>query len=139
MSETMTTEVPEGFKPAGFKGSWLHHGGPFFTKKLDDHYVVGLRMDEKHINYIDIAHGSVLSMLADVSLSFQPFKAETPNLNVSTVNLNTNFLAPAKLGDWLEGHARIDRMGKKLAYVSGDIRCEDKVLMTMTGVFNIIR
>ncbi|MFN3231843.1 MAG: PaaI family thioesterase [Alphaproteobacteria bacterium] len=133
------TDIPEGFNPSGFKGRYVNDVGPYWVKQTDAGLVVGLRVAETHINYVDIAHGGVLTTLADVALSLQVNRSEDPPIPVSTVSLTTNFLGPAKLGDWLEAHAHIDRMGKKLAYTSGRITSGGKTLMTMTGVFNIMR
>jgi acyl-coenzyme A thioesterase PaaI-like protein len=48
-------------------------------------------------------------------------------------------LSGARLGEWIVGRGTIDRMGKKLAYVHGSIWCDDRILMTMNAVYNIIR
>jgi len=136
---TPASDIPQGFKPSGFKGIYLSKVGPYFVKPEDGTLKVGLRIDANHINYVDIAHGGVLTTLADVTLSLQVHRAEDPPLNVTTVSLTSNFLGPAKLGDWLVGEGRIDRIGKKIAYTSGRILCGDKAIMTMSGVFNIMR
>ncbi len=96
-------------------------------------------MADHHMNYIGVAHGGVLATLADVALSYQLYNSEEPPLPVSTVGMTTNFLGGAKLGDWVEAQAVIDRVGKRLAYVHGSIRTGDRMLMTMSGIYNIIR
>jgi acyl-coenzyme A thioesterase 13 len=132
-------EVPAGFKPAQFNGPYLQRGGPYYVRSVDAGYEVGLHVGDSHINYIDIAHGGVLSTLADVALSFQVYLSERPNPAVTTVSLTTNFLAPARLGDWLVATATIDRLGQRSAHVSGRICCAERTLATMTGVFNVRR
>ncbi len=133
------TSIPEGFEPSGFKGRYLNEVGPYYVKSDGTGLIVGLWIAETHINYVDIAHGGVMTTLADVALSLQVNRSEDPPLPVTTVSLNTNFLGAARLGDWLEAHAQIDRMGKRLAYTSGKIIAGSKTIMTMTGVFNIMR
>ena len=137
--DSTAADIPEGFEDSGFSGRYLGHVGPYYLKHTDTGILVGLRIEEKHINYVDIAHGGVLTTLADVALSLQVHRSEEPPLGVTTISLNTSFLGPAKLGDWLIADARIDRKGKRIAYTSGEIRSGDKVIMTMTGVFNIMR
>jgi acyl-coenzyme A thioesterase 13 len=132
-------DIPEGYRLSGFKGTYLEHVGPYCLKPTDTGINVGLRITKTHINYVDIAHGGVLTTLADVALSLQAHRAEDPPLNVTTISLNTNFLGPAMLGDWLEAEGQIDRMGKRICYTSGRIRSGNEVIMTMTGVFNIMR
>lgn len=133
------TDIPEGFEPSGFRGTYLNDVGPYFVKPSATGLIVGLRITDKHINYVDIAHGGVLTTLADVALSLQVHRSEEPWLAVTTISLNTNFLGAAKLGDWLEAQAHIDRMGKRIAYTHGQINAGDRAIMTMSGVFNVTR
>ncbi len=132
-------DIPEGFKPADFSGRFLAHAGPYYIKRGENCWLLGVRLNEEHGNYIDIAHGGVLSTLADVALSMQVYVSEKPYPTVTTTSLTTNFIAPARVGDWLLAESSIEHLGKRTAHVSGRITCEDKVLATMTGVFNIFR
>lgn len=91
------------------------------------------------MNYRDTAHGGVLATMADVALSWAVYSSEVPHPNVSTISLTTNFLSAVRLGDWIEGSGVIDRTGKNIAYVHGSIRTSDKLIMTMSGVFNVVR
>lgn len=131
---------PQGFTRAGFSPGFLDHGGPYFLQPARDApQVVGLRVMDHHINYRDAAHGGVISTFADVALSHAVYDAERPRLQPSTVTLSVNYLAAAKLGDWLEAHVRIDRLGGRTAYTSGEIRRAGEAIATMTGVFAIKR
>ena len=132
-------DPPPGFKPANFSPGFLDRGGPYWLGQADGRTIVGLRIDEGHLNYQDVAHGGVLTTFADVALSFALFSSEHPPLPVATATLTVNFLGAARLGDWLEAEARIDRIGKRLGYASGAIRCGDEVVATMSGVFSILR
>jgi len=132
-------DIPEGFRPARFSTPFLDVAGPYYTSPNDNGLIVGIRIEERHINGINIAHGGVLSTLADVALSLQLHMSEKPRLDIATVTLNTNFLAGAQLGQWVEAHARIDRKGKRTGYCSGHIIAGDTKLMTMSAVFAIIR
>lgn len=135
----MTQAIPPGFEPSGFTGGYLGHVGPYYIKPSDGGFIVGLRIEDHHINYVGLAHGGVLTTLADVALSLQVHRSEDPPLPITTVSLTTHFLAGAKRGDWLEATGRIDRMGRRLAYTSGRITRDGTTIMTMSGVFNILR
>ena len=133
------TDIPPGFEPAAFSLDFLDNAGPHYLKQDGNSIIVGMRISDAHVNYIGIAHGGVLTTLADVALSIQVHRSESPPLPVATISLNSNFLSGAKRGDWLEASATIDRKGKRVAYTSGVIRRDDEMIMTMTGVFSIIR
>ena len=132
-------DPPAGFRPANFSPGFLDRGGPYWLGKADGRTIVGLRIDEGHLNYQDVAHGGVLTTFADVALSFALFTSENPPQPVATATLTVNFLGAARLGDWLEAEARIDRIGKRLGYVSGSISCGDETIATMSGVFGVLR
>jgi acyl-coenzyme A thioesterase PaaI-like protein len=72
-------------------------------------------------------------------MSFQVHDSERPPLQVVSNSLTVNFLVGVKENDWLEAHCTLDRKGKRTAYASGSIRRGDEVVMTMTGVYAIIR
>ncbi len=91
------------------------------------------------MNYVGVAHGGVLATLADVALSFQLYDSTNPKLLVSTVSMTTNFLSGARMGEWVEASGTIDRIGKKLAYVHGVIQSDNRILMTMSGVYSLVR
>ncbi len=130
---------PPGFAAANFSPGFLDRGGPYWLKESESEPLVGLRIEEGHLNYRDAAHGGVLTTLADVALSWCAYASETPPLVVSTIKLTVNFLGAARLGNWLEAEARIDRIGQRLAYTSGTIRSGETVIATMTGVFSVRR
>ena len=132
--------APEGFLPARFSPGFLDHGGPYYLKPREgDPQIVGLRIMPHHINYQDAAHGGVISTFADVALSHAVYDSERPRLAPSTITLGVNYLHGAKLGDWLEAVVRIDRLGGRTAYTSGEILRDGEPVATMTGVFAIKR
>lgn len=132
--------LPPGFEPAGFTPGFLDHGGPYFLGlAVEGVRVVGLLIRPHHINYRDAAHGGVISTFADVALSHAVYDAERPRLAPSTISLTVNYLAGARLGDWLEARVRIDRLGGRTAYTSGGIWRADEQVATMSGVFAVRR
>lgn len=133
-------DIPAGFGPAGFSPGFLDHGGPYYLgAPVEGVRVVGLLICPHHINYQDAAHGGVIATLADVALSHAVYDAERPRLTPSTVTLTVNYLAGARLGDWLEARVRIDRLGGRTAYTSGGVWCGPEQLASMSGVFAIRR
>lgn len=132
-------DIPDGFERTKFSSPFLDMAGPYYERQGEGGIIVATRINRGHINHIKVAHGGVLGTLADVALSYQVHRAEKPALPVATMNLNTNYLAAARLGDWVEAHAVIDRISKRTAYCSGRIVCGEEVLMTMSAVFAILR
>lgn len=133
-------DIPPGFAPAGFSPGFLDHGGPYYLgPALAGVRVVGLLIMAHHINYQDAAHGGVIATFADVALSHAIHDAERPRLQPVTVTLTVNYLAAARLGDWLEARVQIDRLGGRTAYASGSIWRGAEPIATMSGVFAVRR
>lgn len=132
-----TSEV--GFEPANFTAGFLDVGGPYWLKQAEERTLVGLRVMAQHLNYRDAAHGGVIATLADVALSYQAYASEQPPVPVVTSSLTTNYLSSATLGKWIVADAKLDRIGKRQAHVTGRIMDGDTVLATMSGVFAIMR
>lgn len=128
-----------GWAPVGFGTPFLDRSGPYFVPADPASRGLAMRVRDEHVNYVSIAHGGVLSTFADVALSYQLFLLEEGGLPITTVSMVVNYLAPAKLDDWLVSEVRIERVGGKLAHTSGRIVCGDTTLLTMTGVYNILR
>ena len=133
------SDVPAGFAPANFSPGFLDLAGPYFLKTDAKPPIVGCRVLPQHRNYLEMAHGGMLATMADVALSWAVYASEDPPLPVSTVSMTTQFLGPARVGDWLEAIGHIDRIGKTLAYVHGSILCGERCLMTMSAVFHVAR
>lgn len=128
--------IPQGFARADFTPGFLDHGGPYYLgAAVDGVRVMGLMICPHHINYQEAAHGGVISTFADVALAHAVYDAERPRLAPSTVTLTVNYLAGARLGDWLEARVRIDRLGGRTGYTSGGIWRGDEQIATMSGVF----
>lgn len=139
MSTVAPPRAEPGWVPVGFGTPFLDRSGPYFVPADPASRGLAMRVRDEHVNYVSIAHGGVLSTFADVALSYQLFLLEEGGLPITTVSMAVNYLAPARLDDWLEAEVRIERVGGKLAHTSGRIVCGDTILLTMTGVYNILR
>ena len=132
-------KIPADFTPLRFRSAYLGYLGPFYEARRDGHAIVGLPLDERHMNLRTMAHGGVLATLADVTLSFTLVTSDPALQAVSTVSLTTDYLGAAKLGAWVEGSGSIDRAGGNLAFAHGKITADGDVVATMSGVFKLFR
>jgi len=133
------TDIPSGFEKAQFGDGFLESTGPYYSRRRGGGLIIGLRIAGQHMNSAGMVHGGMLATLADVTLAQQIHVHEDPSIPMVTNSLTTNFLNAGRLGDWMEGHGQIDRIGGRIAYTSGQITCGDSIIMTMTGVFTLLR
>ena len=54
-----------------------------------------------------------------------------------TVSLSTEFVRGARLGQWLEGTARIARRTVNFCFASCDLVCGGEIVLVSSGVFKV--
>jgi acyl-coenzyme A thioesterase PaaI-like protein len=65
--------------------------------------------------------------------------SQNPEYSVATLNLSSNFLGVARVGEWLVGRAVIDGASKSYLFASGSLSGADGIVATATGTFSKIR
>ena len=134
----METNPPEGFKPLFRTSPFLDHNGPFFYRENDDGtFVVGLRIQPKHANARGIAHGGMLMTFADAAFGQAAWDA-TDHADVVTLNMQSQFLAPTKEGDWLEVLPVLTRRTRSLLFLRGDFTVDGLAVFSVSSVWKIL-
>lgn len=130
--------IPVGFTPSQRSSALLDLVGPIYESGAGPDYRLGLRVDRRHINAKGFCHGALLALLADVHLGRLCALSVAPRLNLVTAGLNLSYLAPARLGQWLETEGAIDRVGRSLACATGLVLADGKPALRATGTFQVI-
>ncbi|MES2567166.1 MAG: PaaI family thioesterase [Bacteroidota bacterium] len=99
-----------------------------------------LTIQQEHLATPLAAHGGVISALMDGLLGVTALSVSAADKKIiSTVEFKINFLAPALLGDEIQGIGKMEQQGKRLIIVSGDIICPARnniVISKAIGTFN---
>ncbi|HLN08624.1 MAG TPA: PaaI family thioesterase [Xanthobacteraceae bacterium] len=133
-----TPEVPPEFSRSRRSSGYLDLIGPIQEAGEGADYRLGLRVDARHVNSRGLCHGGVLAALADVHLGRMVALSASPPLPLVTIHLDLDYLAPAKLGAWLEASGRVDRMGRTLAHASGVITADGAPVLRCAAVFQVV-
>ncbi len=133
------SEVPEGFEPLFRSSPFLDLLGPLYNKKTEQGLVVGLRAQEKHCNARGLVHGGVFSSLADVALGYNAaFQGDEPTPLV-TASLTVDYAGSARLGEWIEIHSDVQKVGRTLAYANCYFFVAEKRIARASAVFGVTR
>jgi uncharacterized protein (TIGR00369 family) len=138
VTEHETNAVPEGWTPLGGSSAFVRHLGPLYVKEASEHRVIGMRVEDKHLNTRGIAHGGMLVTLADTALGVALSLSERPPRPMVTVSLSVDFASVARVGDWVEAHVEIQRNGRQLAFASCQILVKDRHVLRASGVFAVV-
>jgi uncharacterized protein (TIGR00369 family) len=81
-----------------------------------------MTVQRQHLSSLDACHGGAIAAMMDATLGLTALSwAIHQGKLCSTVEFKTNFLAPAKPGDQLEGTGEIDFIGAKLVVTNAKI------------------
>jgi acyl-coenzyme A thioesterase PaaI-like protein len=83
------------------------------------------------------AHGGLLVTVADMVMGLGSGHATGIRWPHPTVSLTTEFVRGARLGQWLEGTARIARRTVNFCFASCDLICGGEIVLIASGVFKV--
>jgi acyl-coenzyme A thioesterase PaaI-like protein len=111
--------------------------GPIWARREGDVCVKGVLVTDKHLNFRGTLHGGMLATFADSVLGRTVVDAVKPRPS-ATVQLDMHYVAPVRLGDFLEGRAEIIRVAGSLVFVAGRFSVGAGVVATANGVWKIL-
>lgn len=77
-------------------------------------------VDKKYINGIGVAMGGYLTAAADIMMAYAVASKLSDEQTFSSIDLHTTFHRPTMIGE-VEVEARVERLGKKVAYVVAEL------------------
>ncbi len=130
---------PEGFQRMALPvGPFFALLGPIYHRRADDGSTIfALRLKRIHTNILGIPHGGMLVTFADGALGLN-LALRRPGQPMVTVNLTTDFLAAAHIGDWLEAQVTIHKEGSRLSFADCVLRVGERKILRASGVFAVI-
>jgi uncharacterized protein (TIGR00369 family) len=128
-------DAPDGFTEFDEQGPFLQHIGPVQMREDDGGRVFGLRAEERHTNHRGTIQGGLLSTFADFVLGRAIGAGADDDKDRATVSLTVDFLRPASPGDWIEGRARVERVGGTLSFADVSLTVEGREIVRARAVF----
>jgi len=137
MSETKSEPDPlPGFEPLFRTSPFLETVGPiFYRKEPDGGFVVGLRVLPKHANGRGSAHGGLLVTLLDIALGYRTAMSEDPPAALTTASLTADFAGAPKIGDWVEAHVDVQKVGGRIAFANAFLMVNGERVVRGSAVF----
>ena len=130
----VSSAPPDGFEPYTGSGDFLDLIGPVYARGEGEGRVFGMRIEDRHRNVAGAAHGGLLATLVDFSLG-RAINAGSDADGAVTVSLTTDYLGPVKMGEWVEAHTEVERLGGRLAFADCSLRVGDREAVRGRAVF----
>ena len=133
-------ETPPGFEVLYPDEPFEVHAGPHYFR-MDDgpdgtpRRVAGMRARRVHTSASGFVHGGALLAFADSALTaFAMAAMDSDDERVATITVNCEFVAPVRLGDWVECRGEVTKLTRSLAFVRGEMTVDGGTVMTCSTV-----
>lgn len=99
---------------------------------------MGFRVEARHCNPAGVCHGGMLATFVDMLVPCaMSYSSRHERRFLSTISLQIDYLAGARLGVWVEGHAEILRTTRNLVFGQGLVHAAGEPSLRFSGVFKI--
>lgn len=130
-----------GWKPLPAEG-YPALVGPFWGRREPGEaarraWRYGFIAEPRHTNLGGVVHGGMLMSFADDVLGITVWEA-AGRRPCTTVQLNTQFVSPARIGEFVEGRAEVLRATRTVVFVRGTLQVGDRTVAAADGVWKIL-
>ena len=130
--------IPVGFRKFKFSTGFIEAVGPLYGKWDGGALLMGFRVEMRHCNPGQVAHGGMLATFADMFIPIAARVQSKADVGFApTVSLNLDFIAPARLGSWVEGRAEFLRAGKSLFFAQGLATADGVLCLRASAIFKV--
>jgi len=119
-------------------GFMKHNGGVLFKTISKNEYEFKATIQKNHLNKAGITHGGFISALVDAGAGTAAHRLADNNPCV-TVSLELKFIAAVYLGQELIGNTKIQKKTKSMVFLTCELKAEDKIVATASGVWKILK
>jgi uncharacterized protein (TIGR00369 family) len=131
---------PDDLRAEGWRimddDGFLGFVGPVWERWTGNGPTVGFIAEPKHRNRAGVVQGGMLATLADRTLGLTARQNE-PGRSQATVHLDINYLDSAQIGEFVTARATVLRQTTTLAFLSGTIEAEGRIIASMSGIWRI--
>lgn len=92
-----------------------------------------MRIQGFHLRAGGIAHGGVLASLLDAAQGMAAASLATPHQDIVTIQLNLNFIRPARENELLSARAEVLHHGRRTAVTRAEILTEAGMLVATSS------
>ena len=135
MSENSDRAVPPGFIPIPSGMGFSDLLAPLFVSREGDAPPrMGFFVETQHCNPSGVCGGGMVASILDHALGAAVMHAMETNIPPATVSLHTDFVAPGRLGHWLETETLSASRKGRLGYATVVLRGPEGVVAQGTGI-----
>ena len=119
--------------------AFAQRAGPFYEKiEEDGSALCAFRAEPRHMNGGGFMHGGCLMTFADSAI-FAIAREAMGDSHGVTLNMTSDFLAPASVGELIEARGEVVRGGGKTIFVQGLATADGRPVLRFNAIIRKIR
>jgi uncharacterized protein (TIGR00369 family) len=132
-------QPPAGFERHFRQSPLTDPWEPLWSCWTDEAFLLGVHVAQPHCNARGMAHGGLISALADNAMGIAcVIAAGGSAAGAVTASLTTDFLGSAKTGQWLQVAARATRVGGTLGFADAVVTADGEMVARASAVFRML-
>ncbi|MDB5620913.1 PaaI family thioesterase [Tardiphaga sp.] len=131
------TDIPDGFARHTRSSPLTEPWEPIYSKSTDRAVLIGLRLTRPHTNSRGMAHGGLITSLADNAMGMSCGHVIGGGARLVTVNLSVDFLGPAQVGQWLQVESDVIKTGNRLCFAQALVTADGVPCARANGTFSV--
>jgi uncharacterized protein (TIGR00369 family) len=135
----MTADIPEGFEQHFRQSPLTDPWEPIYSKRTEDAVIIALRLATPHTNSRGLAHGGLMTSLADNAMGLSCAMKLGGDTRLVTVSLSIDFIGPAQTGQWLAVETDVIKAGGTLCFAQCVVRADGTICARASGTFHVVR
>ena len=135
--------MPVGYRPHTRRSPLTDPWEPLFARETTDAVQLALEIRDVHCNSRGFAHGGLISSLADNTMGMSAVRFARQQMgaekaNAVTVALTLDFIDAAKIGDCVEFHPAVLKVGRTLAFADCRVVCGERLIARASASFRMV-
>ncbi len=126
---------PPGFVRLAVAGGFAADFGAIYARREGERVWFGFRVEARHLNFREVAHGGAIATFADMQLAALMRSGLLEPKQSPTISLAIDYLAPSRLGDWVEGEIVLVKRTGRLAFSQTILTVEGSTVARARGMF----
>ena len=131
--------LPAGFQPHYRASPLTEPWEPLYSRRTEGAVILGVETRAAHTNSRGFVHGGFISALADAAMGLSCGQKLEGAASLVTVSLTLDFLATARVGQWLEFDTIFVKPGGSLCFAQAFVTADGEPCARANAVFKVVR
>lgn len=132
------TSIPDGFARHTRSSPLTEPWEPIYSMATGHAVLIGLRLARPHTNSRGLAHGGLITALADNAMGLSCGQMLGGGARLLTVNLSVDFVGPAQAGQWLQIDSIVIKTGSRLCFAQALVTADGVTCARANGTFSVV-